>query len=453
MEKAISRPKIGLISAIAFAVGTMIGAGVFVLSGPAIALTGPAALISYATAGVSVLFSALSFSVIASLAPAGASGFAYVRTALGGYWGFITSWAFYIGGIIGCAFILNAFGTYLQQFFLPSASPLFITLMAAFALTLLNLGPASAIGKAEVFFVGIKVLALLTFIIMGARLWGNADLAPFAPNGWKPVFHESGQLFVAFLGFSVICSMGGDIKNASRTIPLAILLSMLIVALIYCGVIMSLLGANLGSYSESSIGKASGLIMGSYGPRIIAIAALVSVLSCANASILSCSESMVRLAGKGEVPTFLGKMHNGHPVASVFIGAVIYIGLILIGRTDAVVSYTNVSTIVMLVLVNIAALYALKKKLVYKKLFPFSLLIPVLGLTTGIGQLFMMRAQNVLIGCLFVAMGSVFYLMRKKFHDVSDHREIKENIRVLNGPLSRSLKEEGPEERKGKSLS
>src|SRR3954468_17779693 len=100
MEKAENRPKIGLLSCIAFAVGTMIGAGVFVLSGPAIhnvgpaALmsygtagvfvvffffsgpaihnVGPAALMSYGTAGVCVLFSALSFSVIASMAPAGA---------------------------------------------------------------------------------------------------------------------------------------------------------------------------------------------------------------------------------------------------------------------------------------------------------------------------------------------------------------------------------------------
>src|SRR3954468_18192475 len=151
MQKGANRPKIGLIPAISFAVGTMIGAGVFVLSGPAIAEAGPAALASYGVAGISVLFSALSFSIVASLAPAGASGFAYIRTALGGFWGFITSWAFYIGGIIGCAFILNAFGIYMEQFFLQGSDPLTITLIAAAALTLLNLGPASVIGKAEVF--------------------------------------------------------------------------------------------------------------------------------------------------------------------------------------------------------------------------------------------------------------------------------------------------------------
>lgn len=442
MEKAANRPKIGLLSSIAFAVGTMIGAGVFVLSGPAISSAGPAALVSYGVAGLSVLFSALSFSAVTSLAPAGASGFAYVRTALGPYWGFITSWAFYIGGIIGCAFILNGFGIYVKQFFMPDSSPLLVSLAAAAGLTLLNLGPASAIGKAEVVLVGIKVLALILFIVMGIHLWSADTLKPFSPHGWQPVFKESGQLFVAFLGFSVICSMAGDVRNASRNIPLAILLSMLIVALIYAGVVMSLLSAHLPGYSESSVGTAAYKVIGKEGPMLISIAALVSILSCANANILGCSESMVRLAGKGEVPTFLGKMWNGHPVVSVLTGAAIYTGLILLGKTDKIVSYTNVSTIVMLVLVNVAAFFALKKRLIYKKIYPFSMAIPMLGLVCGVGQFFMMDLSSVLIGFAFVLSGSAFFLLRKRYHKTDDHHEIKQQMRHLDGPLSRSLRNE-----------
>lgn len=444
MEKGENRPKIGLISAIAFAVGTMVGAGVFVLSGPALAKVGPAALLAYGIAGLSVLFSALSFSIVTSLAPAGASGFAYVRTALGAYWGFVTSWAFYIGGIIGCAFILNGFGIYFQQFFLPEANPLIISLITACVLTLLNFGPASAIGKAEVVLVGIKVLALLFFIIMGIRFWNTHMLHPFVPNGWKPVFSESGQLFVAFLGFSVVCSMAGDIKNASRTVPLAILISMLIVALIYFGVVMSILASNLNGYDESSVGMASKFLLGPGGSVVIAVAALVSILSCANANILGCSESMVRLAGKGEVPTILGKMYNGHPLVSVLSGAVIYLGLIFFGQTDNVVSYTNVSTIVMLILVNLAAFFALRKRLIYRNFYPWGMLIPALGLIFAVGQLFMMQFQNVLIGFVFVGAGSILFVLRHQFHKTSEHRKIKAHLRHLNGPLSRALKSNEP---------
>jgi APA family basic amino acid/polyamine antiporter len=441
-EKAASRPKIGLLSAVAFAVGTMVGAGVFVLSGPAIKAAGPGALLSYSLAGLSVLFSALSFSAVAALAPAGASGFAYIRTALGEFWGFITSWSFYIGGIIGCAFILNGFGVYLHQFFLPQINPLVLSLIAAIAMTLLNFGGASTIAKAETVLVALKVLALLFFIVMGIRFWNHSIFTPFLPHGIQPVFHESGQLFVAFLGFSVVCSMAGDIKDASKTIPTAILLSILIVALIYAGIVITLLAAQLPDYSESSLGTAAQKIIGKSGLLVVAIAALVSILSCANANILGCSESIVRLAGKREVPTILGKMYNGHPILSVTFGAVVYISLMLFGNTQKIVSYTNITTIIMLILVNLAAFSALRKKLVYKHIYPFSMLVPVVGLLLSLTQLFMMEIESIVIGILFILPGSILFLLRKRFHRTSDHQIIKEHMKQMNGPLSRALKSE-----------
>lgn len=440
MEKAANRPKIGLLSAIAFSVGTMVGAGVFVLSGPAIGFAGPGALLSFTLAGLSVLFSALSFSVVTALAPAGASGFAYVRTALGQLLGFITSWSFYIGGVIGCAFILNGFGIYLNKFFVPQVDPLILSLAAAIALTLLNFGGASTIAKAETVLVVIKVLALLFFIIMGIQFWNRSLFTPFLPNGLRPVFHESGQLFVAFLGFSVVCSMAGDIKDAPKTIPKAILLSMLIVALIYAGIVVTLLAAHLPRYTEASIGTAAREIIGENGLLIISSAALVSILSCANANILGCSETLVRLAGKGEVPTVIGKMYNGHPVFSVLFGAVVYISLMLSGNSEKIVSYTNITTIVMLILVNLAAFYALRKKLLYKGIYPFSMIVPVLGLLFSLAQLFMMEIKSIVIGLLFIIPGSILFFLRKRFHRGQDHKEIKQNLSEMDGPLSRALK-------------
>src|SRR5689334_681524 len=120
------RGSIGLVSCVAFAVGTMVGAGVFVLSGLAVQRAGPAAMVSFVLAGILVLLSALSFAVVASLAPAGGSGYAYVGTALGHRLGFLTSWAFYLGAVIGVAFVLNAFGRYLHDFFWSGAPPLVV---------------------------------------------------------------------------------------------------------------------------------------------------------------------------------------------------------------------------------------------------------------------------------------------------------------------------------------
>ena len=85
--------KIGLIASIAFAVGAMVGGGVFALTGVALQQTGPAALVSFILAGVMVLLSAFSFTVIASMASSKQPGYSYVGSVLGSpIWGFLTSW-------------------------------------------------------------------------------------------------------------------------------------------------------------------------------------------------------------------------------------------------------------------------------------------------------------------------------------------------------------------------
>jgi amino acid transporter len=444
--------RIGLIACIAFAVGNMVGAGVFVLSGPAVRDAGPGAILSFGAAGLCVLLSALSFSIVASLAKEGESGYAYVSLALSPFWGFLTSWSFYLGGLISAAFILNSFGIYIHQFFLPTSSAVLYSIGAAVLLTLLNLGPASAIGKAETLLVGIKVLILALLIIFGLLHFSTSPLKPFAPHGWPTIFKQSGQLFIAFLGFGVVSSMAGDVKNASKTVPLAIMLSMLIVTIIYAGVVICLIMARLPDYNESSVGRAAATLIGPWGQTLVAVAALVSILSSANANILGPSETMVRLAATGMVPTVAGKMWNGHPVVSVLFGALVYITLMLTGQTDAIISMSNVTAIIMMILVNIAGFIALRQKLVYAKWYPYGLIIPVLGLATACIQLALIDWSDLLIGAGMIFAGGLLYSIRKRFFDPKDHREINHRLAHNDGPAGRALSDYGQKDVQGDGI-
>jgi amino acid transporter len=209
---ADSRPgSIGLLSCVAFAVGTMVGAGVFVLSGLAVQRVGPAAVVSFLLAGVLVLLSALSFSVVASLAPPGASGYAYVGTALGARCWFLASWAFWLGGVFGVAFVLNAFGSYLHEFFVAGIPATAVAIAAVVVIALLNLGPASLIGRAETALVAVKVAILALLIVFAFVHVDRVHLTPFAPHGAGAVLSTSDLLFIAYLGFNVVTNMAGDV--------------------------------------------------------------------------------------------------------------------------------------------------------------------------------------------------------------------------------------------------
>ena len=430
---------IGLVSCVAFAVGTMVGAGVFVLSGLAVERAGPAAIAAFVLAGFLVLLSALSFAVVASLATPGGSGYAYVGQALGPRWGFLTSWAFWLGGVIGIAFVLNAFGSYLNQFFVSAVPATAVAVAAVIVIALLNLGPASLIGRAETALVVVKVSILVLLIVFAFVHLGRAQFTPFAPHGPSAVISTSALLFIAYLGFNVVTNMAGDVERPQRTIPLAILLSMGIVALIYVGVVVALLAGQITTYDEASVGTAAKHLIGDWGGILIPIGALLSTLSAANANMLGSSEIMVRLAGDRQVPTVVGRLWRGHPAVSVLAAASIAVILVLIGGVQVIVALGNVAAIVAMVLVNAAAFHSQRHQHRAGIKLPAGPLLPALGLLAALVQLFFIGWWQTLIGLALVAAGFGLYALRGH-HQAGHHAVITDHLNQNAGPAGRALR-------------
>lgn len=437
---ASTKKTIGLWSCIAFAVGSMVGAGVFVLSGVAIEKAGPAALVAFSLAGIAVLCSAFSFIVIASQAKAGELGYAPVGRILGNrFWSFLTAWSFYLAAIIGMAFVLHGFGVYMQEFFIHSVPAVVWAVIATIVLALLNLGPASRIGKIESLLVLIKVGILLLLISFGLMHLTSSDLHPFVPHGTDSIFATSGMLFIAYLGFSVVTNIAGDVTNPKRTVPRAILLSILIVIGLYAGVVCALISTPLASYNEGSIGHAAIALMGPIGGMLIPIAALISTLSAANSNILGSSEIMVRLAARGDIPTRIGRMRNGHPTVSVIFGAILCLILLISQHKTDIIALANVAAIVAIILINCAAIRALAAEKQHAMRLPGGPILPLIGLVSCFAELALLGVMPVVIGLSFVSLGGLIYLGRKRFHHRIHHTELVAELAAHGGPIMRML--------------
>ena len=135
--------KLGRIPCLAFAVGTMLGGGVFTLSGTAINNAGPSAILSYLGAGVVMASSALSFVAISGRAKSGDSGYGPIGDQLGPPWRFVAMWGFYLNGLTILTFLVVSFGEYRNQYFLGGVGPIAAALFATVAVILLNLGPTA----------------------------------------------------------------------------------------------------------------------------------------------------------------------------------------------------------------------------------------------------------------------------------------------------------------------
>jgi basic amino acid/polyamine antiporter, APA family len=407
---------LGLFTAIAFAVGNMVGAGVFVLSGLVVAIAGPSAVVSYILCGVLVMFSGLSYAALASIYPEDGGGYLFARRMLGPVPGFIAGWAMYISLTIASSFILLGFGIYANLLLGTSFDPRYFAIAALVLLSVLNIHGLSEAGKLEVGLVVSKLAILLGLVIAGLFYIRASDFTPFFASGTGGVIEGMTMVFFAYIGFQVVALMGGEIKESSRNVPLATLVAIGIVAVIYTGVIVAILSANLPSYGEQSVFDAAAVLFGSVGATIVALGAVFSTLSSANANVIGASRITMEMAFEKQLPGRFARLLHGQPVNSILLGSVLCCVLVIYGNLDFIVSLTNVTTLVTMALVNISAFILVRKEHLVppeKTYFrmPLGVIVPALGFVSCIFMLTTLNLLIILLGFAIIFPGLVFYFV------------------------------------------
>ena len=407
---------LSIFAAIAFAVGNMVGAGVFVLSGLMIDRVGPAVTLSYLICGILVIFSGLSYAALASIFPEDGGGFLYAERMLGRYLGFMAGWSMYISEIVVTSFVLLGLGIYLNLLIGIDLDHRLGALTAIILLTILNLRGLSEAGKIEVILVMAKVIILTLLVVVGLIHINRSDFVPFMPHGQGAVVDGITTVFFAYIGFQVVAMMGGEIKGASMNVPIATLASIGIVAALYIGVIQALLSAKLPSYGSESVFDAAVVLLGAFGGTIVAIAAVISTLSAANANIIGASRVILEMASEGQIPGRFARLTNGQPLNSVLLGSAIITVLIIYGSLSFIVNLTNVLVLVTMLLVNISALRLVRetKSLPPEKSYfkiPLGIVFPALGVVSCLAMLATIDATTLILGFAALVAGMAFYFV------------------------------------------
>lgn len=442
---------ISMVSLIAFAVGTMVGGGVFALSGIVVSDAGPGAIISYVLAGIVMLLSAVCFAAVASRAQPGDTGYGPIGTVLSPMWRFIAMWAFYIMGVTGIAYVLMSFGSYLK-YFIPKMPAIYMALIAAVVLMLLNFGPASIVGKAETVMVGFKIGVLLLLIVFGIIGFAPKDFADWTPHGVAPIFTATALLFTAYSGFNVITNMSGQVRNPQKRVPIAILLSLLIVAIVYIGVAVALVTSGADSepdFRNQALSLAAKDLMGHWGAILVTVAACVSTLSGANANMLGSAELLVRMSATGDLPPKIGRLNKEKdPVRAVAITAAIVVVLMLLGiipkvgpaAMTIIVAFCNVAGVIAMVIVDVTAFkMGMQKWATPGMKLPLRWLIPLLAIIAALIQIPSLGWWQSLAGTAMVAVGFIIWARRGKY-DVDEIARIQDHVNKLNSPLGRALR-------------
>jgi APA family basic amino acid/polyamine antiporter len=253
---------LGLLDATMVGVGAMIGAGIFVLTGLATEIAGPAAIVAFALNGGVTAFTSLSYAELAAAIPRNGGGYAYVREAFPASVSFVMGWTRWFTYMIAGSLYALGFSANFVEFFhlygislpLGESFPELYALGAVVVFVALNAVSTEASGGAETVITLIKIAILLVFVAFGFTHTATGEFEPLFPNGALAVLPAMGLTFIAFQGYDLIATVTEEVEHPQKNIPRAIMLSLGVTVIIYLLVVFVAIGS-LGAESLAAAGE------------------------------------------------------------------------------------------------------------------------------------------------------------------------------------------------------
>ncbi|BDH58675.1 amino acid permease [Tsukamurella sp. PLM1] len=333
LKKALSERQLRMI-----AIGGVIGAGLFVGSGVVIRATGPGAFLTYGLAGVLVIMIMRMLAEMAVSNPSTGSFSDYSRAALGDWAGFSTGWLYWYFWVVVVGFEAIA-GAKIIQLWMPGA-PLWLTSMILLALmTATNLFSVSSFGEFEFWFAGLKVAAIIAFLVLGScfvfGLWPGKSMdlsnltehGGFFPLGAGAVTVGVVTVIFSMMGAEIATIAAAESENPQKAVARAANSVIVRIAVFFVGsaflltCILPWNGPELAASPFVSAFEAMGI---PYAQHIMNAVVLTAVLSCLNSGMYSASRMLFVLAARREAPPQLMKVSaSGVPVRAILASSVI----------------------------------------------------------------------------------------------------------------------------------
>ncbi|HHJ63753.1 MAG TPA: amino acid permease [Aquifex aeolicus] len=328
----IKKKKIGLWEAVSIAVGTMIGAGIFSVLGVGAQICQNNLYIAFGLAALVSLSVAYSYAKLGSVYVSNAGPIEFILRGIGD--NAVTgtlSMLMWFSYVISISLFAKAFGGYFLALLHIPAQPLYLAVVEVFIVSVfavLNFFGSKAVGKAEFWIVLIKLAVLLSFVVLGVWSVKPELLKPLVDHEEIiSTFYAASVLFLTYMGFGLITNASENIEDPKKTVPRAIYLSILIVAVVYISVAVVAVG-NLGvegliKSKEYALAEAAKPFLGQAGFVLVSVGALFSTSSAINATLYGGANVAYVLAKKGHLPeTFERKAWFNEP-EGLYITAVL----------------------------------------------------------------------------------------------------------------------------------
>ncbi|MDF2094178.1 amino acid permease [Knoellia sp. 3-2P3] len=404
MQHTLDR-RLGMADAVVIGLGSMVGAGVFVVFAPAASAAGPLVWLALAVALVVAYCNATSSARLAALHPESGGTYVYGRERLGRFWGFLAGWAFVAGKLASCAAMALTVGAYLWP---EAMRPVALAVVAA--ITALNYVGVHKSAVATRVIVALVLLALAVVVVAAWRAPVAHAVGAGAPDASVVgVLQAAGFLFFAFAGYARIATLGEEVRDPARTIPRAIPLALAITAVVYAAVGLATARAlGVDGLAASSAPLADAVTAAGAGALlpVVRAGAVLAATGSLLGLVLGVSRTTFAMARDGYLPPALDRVHPAYRVphrAEVAVGVVVGLA-VLAGDLRQAIGFSSVCVLAYYAIANASA-WTLDSSVRAR-------LVPALGVVGCVAVGLALPVSSVLAGVGVLTAGAALWLLR-----------------------------------------
>lgn len=412
------RRELGISGAVITGLGSILGTGVFVSIGIAAGVAGDAVVGTIIAAAAVAICNGLSSAQLAANHPVSGGTYEYGYRWLNPWLGFLAGWMFLWAKSASAATAALGFAGYLLPF-LPVDSGTWLVPVALAGIMLLTIVTLLGIRRTAQIngtIVGTTLLALVAFIVTGvgihpAKVLRLESLLP-EDVGWSGLIQSTALMFVAYTGYGRIATLGEEVKQPRRTIPIAVIVTLLISMLLYALVALvgvQLVGADrLAEFTQRKAAplESIAVVMNVPGlPLLMTIGAITAMLGVLLNLLLGLSRVVLAMGRRKDMPSAMAVVgaSSGVPWAATLLVAVIIGGIAAIGSVRMAWSFSAFTVLIYYAITNACALRLKDEERLYPRW------IPRIGMLSCLSLAFWVDREVWILGLGLMGLGLLWH--------------------------------------------
>ncbi|MGX7059485.1 APC family permease [Vagococcus humatus] len=426
MSQENEKAKFSLTGATLYGINAVIGSGIFLLPQRIYDGMGPASIVALLADVLLVLLLALCFAEVAGYFSKNGGAFQYSKAAFGDFIGFNVGLLGWIVTVIAWSAMAAGFAKLLVALFPQVAGK--ETMVSILLLIVLSVINSFGVKTSKTFTVVITVAKLipivafsicsLFFIKYGFQ---HGHFTPFLQL--KPGVSLSQSMastslivFYAFIGFEALPIVAGEMRNAKKNVPRAILMSIIAVSFFYFIILVGTI-AMLGPSIMNGVSPVQDAFMKMIGPAgkyLIAIGALVSIGGLNMGDSMMVPRYAASIADEGLLPSVIAKQNRrGAPIVAIVVSGILAGMLVLSGSFEQLAELSVVMRFIQYIPTALAVIVLRKKDMGVKPTFrlPFGPVIPILSVVVSIWMVSATAKINLIFAGVGIVVASILYFV------------------------------------------